>query len=219
MVGLMLSTWSPAGGQAQAPNEAPSGLEAPPPAGTAPHPGGQPHGPPPHYGSAPPHYESGPPPYYGAHPQQPMYSHRPRMHRVPYEDGMPIPPGAQVVERSRPGLWIPGLAIFGGFWLTTALAGASIQSADYIEDGRRDGAWRLYLPVLGPVLFRRYAYPGARPWLVMDTMVQAGGLVMFMAGLLAKRRLLVYYAEGPGGRSVALSPVVGLGTVGATVEF
>lgn len=140
------------------------------------------------------------------------------MHRVRYEEGMPIPPGGSIVERTRPGIWIPGLAVFGGAWVSTVVSGAFLQSVTP-DPETYEVARRLYVPVVGPVWFAPHAHRQARPWLVLDTILQAGGLVMFVAGLVSKRRYLVYFAEGPSGRSLALSPAVSMGAAGVSLSF
>jgi hypothetical protein len=165
--------------------------------------------------------------HYGqpAYPHQQGYpSPRRRYHKVPYEPGMEIPPGGTVIERNRPGLWIPGIAVLGGLYLATTLTAAMIQTAAW-EPERRDAARFLYVPIVGPVLYAPQAHEAGRPWLVMDTIFQAGGLVMFIAGLVSKRRFLTYfseergYAEGSSGRRVVIRPVLGLASAGMSLRY
>jgi hypothetical protein len=166
--------------------------------------------PPPGYGYAsPPTYA---PPTYGP-PRAPR-----RIHRVAYEEGMPIPPGAKVMERRRQGLWIAGLAAFGGAYALTALT--ALEIGEYADPDARAAARLLYVPVLGPLLYLPQV--GGRvekALLVMLTLAQGGGLAMFIAGLLAKKKYLVYYAHGPRGRAVAMSPILSPGLVGGTIGF
>jgi hypothetical protein len=73
--------------------------------------------------------------------------------------------------------------------------------------------------VIGPLLYFPSATEVGRSWLVLNTIVQGGGLTMFIVGMVAKRRYLVYYAERPNGRTLALEPTVGLTTAGMTLRF
>lgn len=148
------------------------------------------------------------------------YAHRPRLHRVPYEEGMPIPEGGQVIQRNRPGLWIPGLAIFLGTYGLTALTGSAIaESYDGTRTERERAARYLYIPVIGPFLFIPHAGPGGETLLVFDGLLQAGGIAMFVAGLTLQRKFLVYMAEGPRGRSFAIRPTAAPGGMGLGITF
>jgi hypothetical protein len=141
----------------------------------------------------------------------------PRLHRVPYEEGMPVPPGGVVVERSRRGLWIPGMTIFG------ATYGATVFAALYFQEFRTDPRNRiavLYVPVLGPLLYTPFVrLPDNAALLVANALVQGGGLAMVLVGFLMKKRELVYVARGPNQRELTILPTVSAGGVGCAVGF
>jgi hypothetical protein len=200
--------WSSARGVAGAQD----GQGPPPPSGYHGQPQPQPY---PQYGNQ----QYAPPPQQHGHAQpwqQP--APRPRRHKVPYYDGMQIPPDGEVVEYTRPGLWAPGIAMFAGMYAATILSVPIIQTAS-IDPDRRSAANLLYLPVIGPLLYFPSATEVGRSWLILNTIIQGGGLAMFIVGMVAKRRYLVYYAERPNGRTLALEPVVGLTTAGMTLRF
>lgn len=152
------------------------------------------------------------PPY-----QPPAPAPQPRLHRERYEEGMPIPPGGHVVSRSRPGLWGPGIGILSAWYVSTLIAASILSVAD--DPSRRARSGALMVPVAGPFLYLPEATLPGRPWLVIDGLGQVAGLAMIIAGIAAKRKYLVYYAEGPAGRSVALSPRLSPGSVGLSVGF
>jgi hypothetical protein len=131
---------------------------------------------------------------------------------------MEIPPGGQVVERNMPGLWIPGLAILGGTYLATAAGGAAVREGT-LDGDRYRAAPRLYIPVVGPFLYLPEATQPGRPFVVMSGLLQVGGLAMFILGLVIKRKHLVYYAEGPAGRPLALSAASTPGGAGLQIAF
>lgn len=162
------------------------------------------------------------PPAYG----QPVYAQpyaqpRPRVYRVPYEEGMPVPEGGQIISKTRPGLWVPGLGLFLATYGLTALSGSIIADvAEHRDRTERERAARyLYIPVLGPFLFIPHSGPGGETLLVFDGLLQAGGIALFVVGLTMKRQFLVYMAEGPRGRRFALAPAAAPGGVGLELTF
>lgn len=166
-------------------------------------------------------YQQQPPPQ-GYQQQPPAYGAPPpaqrRKVRVPYEEGMTIPPGGEVVSKSRLGLWIPGLAMFGAMYLTTISVASIIADGAYDPD-RRDAASWLYIPVLGPWAYLPNATRPGAPWVVLDGLVQAGGATMFIVGLTVRKQYLVYYAEGPSGRALAWRPTFGPTGAGLQLAF
>lgn len=161
---------------------------------------------PPPQGYAPPQqvytvdvYEQ--PQAYPAQPTQPVAT-SPRRVVVPYEDGMPIPEGGFVRSRSRKGLWIPGLAIFAASYFVTAGIGSLVLA---IRDDRSDGlAW---VPIVGGYLVANN--PGGRRAAVFSILAQSAGLSMFIAGLAARRRELVYYTDSGRGLVFGAAPLRG----------
>jgi hypothetical protein len=141
----------------------------------------------------------------------------PRLHRVRYEEGQPIPPGGVVIERSRRGLWIPGIAILGASY------GATVFTALFFQEYGTDPGNRiavLYVPVLGPLLYMPFAdLFNHAALLVANALVQGGGFAMLLVGFLMKKRELVFVARGPNQRELTIVPTVSAGGVRCAVRF
>jgi hypothetical protein len=111
-----------------------------------------------------------------------------------WHEGQPVPPGSYKSTKIRTGLVIGGAITFGTDYLITALVGAgageicSSGSANCISSA---DAKLLIIPVAGPfTLLGAGAGTTADLFLVLDGLVQAGGLAMFIAGLAAPRTVL-----------------------------
>lgn len=111
---------------------------------------------------------------------------------VPY-DGGPVPPGARVVERVRLGLAIGGGVTFGVSWITSMLVGVLVGAGDSITGTRSNALW-LAVPVIGPVTFGATRSVEGSGWtlLVLDTVLQGGGLAMMIYGLANRAQYLSY---------------------------
>jgi hypothetical protein len=113
---------------------------------------------------------------------------------IPY-DGGPVPAGARVVNRARTGLISGGAAMFGSVYLTSLIVGTTGNSARG-EDG---WGW-LAVPVIGPLIaggtIRGVSSSG---WtvLILDTLLQSGGLAMFIHGITHPAQFLSYDAARP----------------------
>ena len=179
------------GGQPPPPpgyGQPPPGYGQPPPGYGQPPPGYGPppgytyppgYGPPPGY-SYPPGY--GPPPGYGA--EYPPLGPR----RMPFEEGQPIPPGYRVETRARRGLIVGGAVTFGVLYLLSAFtASVAVDAGDSEEFGP------LFIPVVGPfVTISTADAEGAGTFaLVLDGVGQAGGVAMFIAGLMTEEKFLL----------------------------
>lgn len=142
-----------------------------------------------------------PPPQYPVY-QQPAYGYgygygqpvvvvqgRARQRVVPYSGG-PIPPGAHIEERGVPGLTIAGSITFGIFYGASLFTGVLCTGSSCGSSGL---GW-LMVPVAGPIIALA-GYPqteeGAR-LLVLDTIFQAAGAGMLIAGVAARHQVLVY---------------------------
>jgi hypothetical protein len=141
-----------------------------------------------------------------------------RQRHIEYVDGMPLPPGATVEERSRRRLWIWGIGLFGATYGMTAMA--AMEISDTSDPDLNAAARRLFVPIAGPLLF----FPQEpsrflRALLTTTSLFQAAGVAMFVAGLLTKKRYLVYYAHGPAGRELAVSLAPSIGAMGAILTF
>ncbi len=150
---------------------------------------------------------------YAAPPAAPP--HGARLRRDPYYEGMEMPPGGQIIERRRKGLWISGIPMFGVPYLFTAL-GASIAS-----DLGSDSANVFYVPVFGPIIGAATSgtdSSAARAFFVFDGLLQGAGVTMFALGM-RKRPYVQYYANAdtdePG---IFVSPQISLRGAGLTVS-
>lgn len=103
--------------------------------------------------------------------------------------------------RPRTGLIIGGSVLLGVTWLSSVLAAGivgAINDACTIDNGSSclTSAWPLYLPVVGPFIQLGYVQgqglATARTFLVIDGLLQAGGLAMILAGALTRRQVPVY---------------------------
>lgn len=105
-----------------------------------------------------------------------------------WEPGEPVPQGYHPTTQIRTGLVIGGAVTFGSVWLLNALV-ASVGI-----DLNQGQAWPLYIPILGPFIamgtFRSLQAVDAF-FLVLDGIVQAGGVAMLIAGIAAPRHQLV----------------------------
>jgi hypothetical protein len=199
---------------------APPADQAAPPQPAQPPVAGQPAQYPP-YGAPPGGvYYAPPPPGYG-----PSYAPQPDGPYVieDWEEGDPIPDGYQPESRIRKGLVIGGAVTLGASWLVTVVitaAGQSIQAADdeLVEaaggdadaDGRTADDWSvLYIPVAGPFVgvATLDASGGGLAVLLIDGVVQTGGLAMLIAGLAAQETRLVRIGDA----EVRVAPVANAG--------
>jgi hypothetical protein len=128
-----------------------------------------------------------------------------------YEEGDAIPAGYARDTRIRKGLVIAGAVTFGVSWL--AAAGAALR---FTEEREEEGRYHepnappeavLYIPLAGPWIGLGTLDPerGMAAALVVDGIAQAGGLAMLIAGVAAKRTVLV---KSPGAE-LGVSPTAG----------
>lgn len=144
---------------------------------------------------------------------------RERPNELEYIEGMDVPDGYMLVERTRTGLVIAGGVTFGVGYL--AAVTAAVASSDERHEGcfgggyaRGDyeGGWHdeevaycvegaenedfvpLYIPIVGPFIAMgtlEHADGGMRAALLLDGVVQIGGAAMFIAGLAAPKTVLL----------------------------
>lgn len=140
---------------------------------------------------------------------QPQPARQPRRQLVPYEDGMPMPPGGEVVGRRKPGLWIPGLVVFAVPWVATA-AGYAFR-VDVTGDS--DGG-ELLAPVVGPWIRAATIDRDdtaleemVKAALVFDGIAQALGLALFTAGMVERDYVMYWALDGE--RHLAVTPTFG----------
>ena len=108
-----------------------------------------------------------------------------------------MPPGGVLVERRRTGLIISGAVMFGAPWITTLLTGVAFD----------EGA--LGIPIIGPLLYLGSGERLGDTLIVLDSLLQTGGLTLFILGMVMKRRYVEYYGENEDGRQWSLLPQVG----------
>jgi len=117
-------------------------------------------------------------------------------------EGEPLAPWLEPVQshvetRPRWGLVITGLALLGGTYLLNASIG-------YVAD---EG--RLAIPIVGPLLYGEAH--GALGLMVVDSLLQATGAALAVAGAVARVRVTVFDrfalvpTVGPGGGGLAAS--------------
>jgi hypothetical protein len=155
-----------------------------------PPPGYNPYAPPP----PSPYYAPPPSPYY-APPPAGQYA-GPRVIND-WDDGQPIPPGYHKSTQIRKGLVIGGAVTFGVVYLLTAIAGAVVSDVGDATcgnttcPGTRSGRL-LLIPVAGPfALLGATGSATANLGLVLDGLLQAGGVAMLIGGLAAPKTVLV----------------------------
>ncbi|APR75064.1 Vegetative cell wall protein gp1 precursor (Hydroxyproline-rich glycoprotein 1) [Minicystis rosea] len=116
---------------------------------------------------------------------------------IPYEDGMPIPPGYGLTHRRRRALIATGAALFGASYLTSALTAATVVAG---IDKHRSEVAPLFIPFAGPwitLATSRDAQlndPDRRMngvLLVVDGVAQITGAALFIAGMVTREPILM----------------------------
>ena len=130
-----------------------------------------------------------------------------------------MPPGYHVEEHARSGLAIGGGVTFGATWLLSAMVGAALSEAWSKDDtiDNDDTAWPLFIPVAGPFIgigTMKASY-GPGFMLVIDGLAQTGGVAMFIAGLAAKKEILV--RDDVYDAKIQVVPLLGAGTTGLAI--
>lgn len=178
---------------------------------------------PPGYGAYPPGY--GPPGYppnyappgYAPPPAPPRFTAPPPPARMDPDDP---PPGYHTESRSRRGIVLGGALMLGIPYLISAGVGAA-----GITDHNR-GIVPMLVPVVGPfiTLETSHVFEGTRDQaatvgrvfgamgLIVDGVLQVGGLSLVVVGLAAQKRVVVRDRDEP----AAAVPTVSLGPTGAT---
>lgn len=132
--------------------------------------------------------------------QAPVRQPRQRRYREPYVEGMPIPPGGEIITRRKIGLMIPGIAIFGVSYISIASFYAVANDLDENPPGD------MLVPVLGPFLaMDRYDSSTSRAALGWAGAMQIAGVGMFVLGVIP-RQYVQYYAGTGNEPSWVLTP-------------
>jgi hypothetical protein len=108
---------------------------------------------------------------------------------IEYDDTRGIPVGYRLERRARKGLVIGGTVTAGALWVASALMATLISPFE----SSNDDITPLYIPVLGPFITMATANSegGATALLFIDGVGQAGGIAMLIAGVVAKKSVLV----------------------------
>jgi hypothetical protein len=167
----------------------------------------------------PPPADAAPPPPPQAQRTPPGYpAPKPRYHSVPYERGMAIPPGGQVVSKSDWKLVGYGAAVFGLSYSAPLIAGSIILAASD-DPEKRKSARRVMIPVVGPFFVISKVSRRDAALLVLGGFWQGAGIIAAITGLFKRERTLVYYGKGRTGRRVALTPRLGVRSAGMSLTW
>jgi hypothetical protein len=128
-------------------------------------------------------------------------------------------PTPQLVDtgETRPtmGLLIPGIAVFGAFWIITAVTSAFVADVS----GDNEGLINI-IPAAGPLICAFSCGvdgTGLKTLLVMDSVFQFVGIALFIAGLAIQRPVQRRVAETEDGPSLALIPWLGADRAGMSL--
>lgn len=109
-----------------------------------------------------------------------------------WEEGEPIPPGYHPVTRIRKGLVIGGAVTFGVIYLTNVLVAVIHSDACKSLDCTSTSLKPLYAPIVGPFIqMGSTSSATGNFFLVLDGLLQAGGVAMLIAGIAAPKTVLV----------------------------
>jgi hypothetical protein len=128
-----------------------------------------------------------------------------------WNEGDPIPPGYQPVERTRRGLIVGGAVTFGVLYLLTALVAAAINDVNDAT-GSSNTATALYVPAFGPFIQMASTKSSTgNVFLAIDGLGQTAGAAMLIVGITSPKTVLVRndLAE------IRFSPILGKDTAGA----
>jgi hypothetical protein len=118
------------------------------------------------------------------------HSYGPR--RTYWEPGDPVPRGYRAVPRIRTGLVVAGAVTFGVTYLTTALIGAAVSDVRTATGSFDRSSKLLMIPLFGPfTLLGSTVSATGQLGLVLDGLVQAAGIGMFVTGLVWPKLTLV----------------------------
>jgi hypothetical protein len=127
------------------------------------------------------------PPPQQAYPQQayPPQQYPPQAYPQQYPPGYqpwrPVPVRVETREVRRIGLGIAGSCIFGGLWLITGVVGYTANAP------------AAFVPIIGPLFYLsgrdRTDDRMGNAFLILDAIVQAGGVAMAIAGFATKKKV------------------------------
>jgi hypothetical protein len=151
------------------------------------------------------------------HPDLASYGVDDRDEELPYEGS--IVPGYHIEERPRAAwLWVGGLTLAGAYAVSAGMGVATLTDGE-------EGAWRLFLPFVGPFLYLASDPPrdssgspaeaaasdvGRVFGPILLGLGQLAGAVVFLVGLATRKVLVI------GDEEVAFAPALEVGEDGAT---
>ncbi len=133
------------------------------------------------------------------------------------EGDQPVPPGYHVESRARTGLIVAGATTFGSLYLINVLTGAMINDAN-----RDNSGTRLFIPIVGPLTYMGGDGCGSTcsVFLAVDSLAQAAGVAMFIAGFAATRDFAVKDRPGQTAKNaVRIMPTLSPQQVGVVGTF
>jgi len=162
--------------------------------------------------AAPAAAQAPPPPERGPWAGATLPPYAPRL--LPYEEGMPIPPGYQVEMRRRRPLIIAGAALFGAGWLTSALTASTVMLG---YGKHRSEVAPLFVPLAGPFIAMgtsrdaRLDDPVTRvngALLLLDGAAQLTGAALFIAGMATREPVLARTPRSYAPKDASAAPEV-----------
>lgn len=142
---------------------------------------------------------------------EPRYSYPERGRYRNWRDGDPVPAGYERVSRIRKGLVIGGASTLGAMWLISIGVGSigsslELNNSDPID---KDDWFPMFIPVLGPFISIATLETGelGTTFLVIDGLVQAGGLAMLILGIALPSVQLRPVGQLSGGVDLQVVPV------------
>lgn len=125
---------------------------------------------------------------------------RERPIRIPHAPGDPVPEGFRVESGFNSGVFAAGVAILGfAYVASVVLAATEVRLTESgTEGGQSSVNDNLYAPILGPwsAIARQDRPAGEVALLVVDGVLQAGGLTLLAIGLGTQKSWLVYVGHG-----------------------
>lgn len=169
-----------------------------------------------------------PPP--GALPPEPRAAPAPPQEKPVFVDGLLVPPNHHVERVPRKSLWIPGVALFGAGWLFALIADFTslVFRSDPCTRWVSETAW---IPLAGPAIAAggqgyigagctsRIFNPLGTALAVLDTVLQVGGVTMFVLGLTIKESEVVPGPAPTARASDAPRLELALGSPGSAAGF
>jgi hypothetical protein len=135
--------------------------------------------------------------------------------KIPFREGTSVPPGYRLDSSPRAALVATGASVSGALWVISTVTAIGLDQKSAVDGDPNfdDMYWPMFIPVIGPFITIGTADSSGTGAgiLALDGALQAGGLAMMIAGLVAPKLELVpqkgiylnaQAAPGSGGLSV-----------------